>query len=65
MSPVKTVQKRIKEEELMQRVKVQLEDLPQRRTSRVDREITALYKENRNVNLEYRREQFMKIFLGK
>jgi hypothetical protein len=37
---------------------------PSRKTKTVDREIANLYKENRNVNLEYRRDKFIKIFTG-
>jgi len=37
---------------------------PSRRAKVVDREIAKLYKENRNVNLEYRRDKFIKLFTG-
>lgn len=53
------------QEEVHMQAAMEMIDMPRRRVAHIDREISALYKENRNVNLEYRKEKFMQIFLNK
>jgi hypothetical protein len=53
------------QEEMHMQAAMEMIEMPRRRVTHIDREISALYKENRNVNLEYRKEKFMQIFLNK